>query len=482
MTLGGLAIAIGELVDDAVVDVENILRRLQENRALAQSPTRSRSNRASEPGGPLRHRLCDDDHRPGVCAVVRASRNRGAAVHPARHRLHRFHIGVFADVDDRYARPLLLSALWKGSFARARQHRRANAEARQSAASAPGRSIAGDSCSAQSALRFWSLDMPRSCCRAASSRPSTKARWCYPFSTTREFRSAESHRLGLLAEQLLSRVPEVKSVGRRTGRAELDEHAEGVHYSEIDVDLTSSTRHKTDIYADIRDKLSALPASVAIGQPISHRLDHLQSGVRAQIVLKIYGQDLDTLRQLAETTRQRLSPISGLVDLQVEKQVLIPQVRIQVDHERAALHGLTPAAITQALDTLSNGRKVSQIVDGNRRFDVVMRLVRSEQVDQRPPGSPDSDVVRVHPLKGARGGHRDRRTEPDPAGRHATQDRCLRKRRRTPRHDRDRVRHPACLGRDQLPSRVIRPTSREHSKRRRKRHCGLASCRWCRCR
>jgi HME family heavy-metal exporter len=185
---------------------------------------------------------------------------------------------------------------------------------------------------------------------------------------------AESHRLGLLAEQLLARVPEVKSVGRRTGRAELDEHAEGVHFSEIDVDLNLSKRNKTDIYADIRDKLSALPASVAIGQPISHRLDHLQSGVRAQIVLKIFGQDLDTLRQLAETTRQRLSSISGLVDLQVEKQVLIPQVRIQVDHEGAALHGLTPAAITQALDTLSNGRKVSQIVDGNRRFDVVMRL------------------------------------------------------------------------------------------------------------
>ncbi len=120
-----------------------------------------------------------------------------------------------------------------------------------------------------------------------------------------------------------------------------------------------------------------MPASVAIGQPISHRLDHLQSGIRAQIVLKIYGQDIEMLRRLAETSRQRLSTIPGLVDLQVEKQVLIPQVRVQVDHARAALHGLTPAAITQALDTLSNGRKVSQIVDGNRRFDVVMRL--SEQ-------------------------------------------------------------------------------------------------------
>ena len=94
-------------------------------------------------------------------------------------------------------------------------------------------------------------------------------------------------------------------------------------------------------------------------------------------MLKIYGQDIEILRRLAETSRQRLSTIPGLVDLQVEKQLLIPQVRVQIDHARAALHGLTPAAITQALDTLSNGRKVSQIVDGNRRFDVVIRL--SEQ-------------------------------------------------------------------------------------------------------
>ncbi|WP_199852975.1 efflux RND transporter permease subunit, partial [Staphylococcus aureus] len=117
--------------------------------------------------------------------------------------------------------------------------------------------------------------------------------------------------------------------------------------------------------------------SVAIGQPISHRVDHLQSGIRAQIVLKIIGQDIEVLRRLSETVRRRLATVPGLVDLQVEKQVLIPQVRVQVDHARAALHGLTPAAITQALDALSNGRKVSQIVDGNRRFDVVMRL--SEQ-------------------------------------------------------------------------------------------------------
>jgi HME family heavy-metal exporter len=185
---------------------------------------------------------------------------------------------------------------------------------------------------------------------------------------------AESHRLGFVAERLLAQVPEVRSVGRRTGRAELDEHAEGVHFSEVDVDLSPSARSKAEIYADIRERLSALPVSVAIGQPISHRLDHLQSGVRAEVVLKIFGEDLETLRRLAETARQQLATVPGLVDLQIEKQVMIPQLRIQVDYERAALYGLTPAAVTQALETLANGRMVSQIVDGNRRFDVVMRL------------------------------------------------------------------------------------------------------------
>src|SRR3712207_2248151 len=125
---------------------------------------------------------------------------------------------------------------------------------------------------------------------------------------------------------------------------------------------------------DIRARLAVLPATLNVGQPISHRLDHMLSGVRAEIALKIYGEDIDTLRTLAEGLRERLSGVEGLVDLQVEKQVRIPQLRIDVDYERAALYGLTPATLTQGLETMSNGRTVSQIVEGNRRFDVVMRL------------------------------------------------------------------------------------------------------------
>jgi heavy-metal exporter, HME family len=373
MTLGGLAIAIGELVDDAVVDVENILRRLRENAASA---------------APL----------PVLEVIAQASQEVRSGIVYATMIIVLVFVPLFAlpGIEGRLFTPLgivyvvsiLASLLTSVTVTPVLSYYLLS-----------GQTQSGDRDSAvvrglkrvYRRLLDWAFEERRLVLGAvavavmvAFFAASLMARsFLPPFNEGTLVLSlqynpgislAESHRLGLLAEQLIAKVPEVKSVGRRTGRAELDEHAEGVHYSEIDVDLSRPKRDKADIYADIRETLSGLPASVTIGQPISHRLDHLQSGIRAQIVLKIYGQDIETLRRLAETSRQRLSAIPGLVDLQVEKQVLIPQVRVQVDHARAALHGLTPATITQALDTLSNGRKVSQIVDGNRRFDVVMRL------------------------------------------------------------------------------------------------------------
>src|SRR5262249_23420779 len=184
---------------------------------------------------------------------------------------------------------------------------------------------------------------------------------------------AESHRVGLIAERLILEVPEVKGVGRRTGRAELDEHAEGVHSSEIEVDLKPG-RPKAEIVDDLRARLAVLPVAINIGQPISHRLDHMLSGVRAQIALKIFGDDLDALRTTAEQLRQKFTTIPGLVDLQVEKQVRIPQLEIRVDYRRAGLYGVQPAAVVDQISRLSNGRVISRVVDGYRRFDVTMRL------------------------------------------------------------------------------------------------------------
>ena len=129
-----------------------------------------------------------------------------------------------------------------------------------------------------------------------------------------------------------------------------------------------------EIYADIRSRISSLPAAIGIGQPISHRIDHLLSGVRAQIAIKIYGDDLDTLRGQAEALRQRLSALPGIVDLEVEKQVLTPQIKVQVNHDKARAYGLAPGKLLAELQMLIDGQQITQIVEGNRRFNLVLRL------------------------------------------------------------------------------------------------------------
>jgi HME family heavy-metal exporter len=373
MTLGGLAIAIGELVDDAVVDVENILRRLKENAASNQ---------------PL----------PVLEVIARASQEVRTGIVYATMIIVLVFVPLFAlpGIEGRLfvplgvayivsilasllvsvtVTPVLSYYLLSGSVS---GHRHDNVVVRNlkninrallSWAFDHRGMVVGTVAIAVVVAGYAATLLPRSFLP-----PFNEGTLVLSLQYNPGISLAESNRLGLLAERLLAQVPEVKSVGRRTGRAELDEHAEGVHFSEVDVDLVRSTRPKAEVLADIREKLSVLPLSVAVGQPISHRLDHLQSGVRAQIVLKIFGDDLETLRRLAETARQQLATIPGVVDLQVEKQVLLPQLRIQVDYERAALYGLTPATVTQALEALSNGRRVSQIVEGNRRFDVVVRL------------------------------------------------------------------------------------------------------------
>ena len=373
MTLGGLAIAIGELVDDAVVDVENILRRLKENRDLPVP-------------------------RPVLEVIAAASQEVRSGIVYATAIIVLVFIPLFAlsGIEGRLFAPLgvayivsilaslvtsitvtpvlayyLVSGRTKGhggdSFL-VRHLKRGNAALLRLAFAHKGLLFTTVAL-AVAVSGYAATLLPRTFLP-----PFNEGTLVLSLTYNPGISLAESHRLGLVAERLIQSVPEVKSVGRRTGRAELDEHAEGVHSSEVDVDLHRSERTKEAVYGDIRAALAPLPVSINIGQPIGHRLDHMLSGVRAQIALKIYGEDLDTIRTLAESLRERLASVPGLVDLQLEKQVRIPQLRVEVDYERAGLYGLTPATVTQALETMSNGRAVSQIVEGNRRFDVVLRL------------------------------------------------------------------------------------------------------------
>jgi HME family heavy-metal exporter len=373
MTLGGLAIAIGELVDDAVVDVENIVRRLKENRLLP-------------------------DPRPVLEVIANASQEVRSGIIYATMIIILVFVPLFAlsGIEGRLFAPLgvayivsILASLITSITVtpvlayyllsgKVRGHERDSFVVRHLKA---GNRRLLDWAFAHRAFLFTTVTVGIGAAAFAATLlpraflpPFNEGTLTISLAYNPGISLAESHRLGLVAENLIAGVPEVVSVGRRTGRAELDEHAEGVHSSEIDVDLKRSERSKEKVMSEVRSRLAVLPATLNIGQPISHRLDHLLSGVRAEIALKIYGEDTDTLRALAEGIREKVSSVEGLVDLQVEKQVRIPQLRIDVDHQRAALYGLTPATVTQALETMSNGRTVSQIVEGNRRFDVVMRL------------------------------------------------------------------------------------------------------------
>ncbi len=390
MTLGGLAIAIGELVDDAVVGVENVLRRLRLNRAAAAP-------------------------RPVLEVIADATLEVRSAILYATLIVVLVFVPLFAlpGIEGRLFTPLgiayivsilasmvvavtltpVLMYWFLAGGAHEPVHGARSLLARRESPLVTWLKRV------DARVLDWSLVHARSLLAgalalvvlAAASVP------LFPRTFLPSFNEgtltinvllnpgtalAESNRIGTLAETLVAQVPEVVHVGRRTGRAELDEHAEGVHYSEIDVDLRPSARGRDAVIADVRARLAVLPAAVSIGQPISHRLDHLLSGVRAQIALKLYGDDLDTLRGLADGLRARLAAIPGITDLQVEKQVEVPQLKVSVDYDAAARYGVAPGELLRTLERMVGGTHVTQIVDGNRRHDLVVRLPDSGRSPQ----------------------------------------------------------------------------------------------------
>ncbi|MDM4765406.1 efflux RND transporter permease subunit [Pelomonas sp. SE-A7] len=383
MTLGGLAIAIGELVDDAVVDVENILRRLKANRTAAvplhllevirRASIEVRSGIVyatvivvlvfvplfALPG--IEGRLFAPLGIAYIVSIL-ASMLVSMTVTPV---LCSFLLPGLKDKLDHGDSPLVArlkrwdERLLAWSFPRSK---------RLIVAALLAVGLAAAS------LPFF----PRAFLPAFNEGSLVLSLLFNPGTSL-----AEANRLGAQAEQLIAAVPGVSQVGRRTGRAELDEHAEGVHSSEIDIDLKKDKKvDREAVMAAIRTRLAELPAQVAIGQPISHRLDHLLSGVRAQIAIKTFGDDTDALRGLAEQLRGQLSQLPGLVDLTVEKQVLIPQLLVRLDPQQLSRTGLAPGEALRLLQALTDGSHLAQVVDGARRYDLVLRLPESKRTPQ----------------------------------------------------------------------------------------------------
>ena len=178
-----------------------------------------------------------------------------------------------------------------------------------------------------------------------------------------------------MIEKTLHEVPEIVSTTRRTGRAELDEHAAGVNTSEIEVVTKEGDRKHTEVMEDVRKRLAQLPGvAVEVGQPISHRIDHLLSGTRAQIAIKLFGPDLATLRTKANEVRDAMGTVPGIVDLLIEPQVGVPQLQINLNRPAAAAVGLSAEDLAQTIEVAFNGEIVSQVLEEQRTYDVLVRF------------------------------------------------------------------------------------------------------------
>ncbi len=382
MTLGGLAIAIGELVDDAIIDVENVMRRLREN--------------ATKPEG----------HRSGALEVIyRASSEIRSSVVFATVIVILVFLPLFAltSVEGRLLRPLgfayitsllasLLVALTVTPVLCSYLLPRAKAIL---GGKEPWLSRALKAIYVPS-LRF-SLKAPALVVAlalvlvAGAAFQLTKAGQAF----LPEFNEgsltvsavtipgtslAESDALGAALERILLSVPEVVSTARRTGRAELDEHVQGVEAAELDVRLKLGDRPKDAVIGEIREKVTLMPGmNVTIGQPISHRIDHMLSGVRANVAVKVFGDDLTVLRSLAKQVQTAMTGTPGVVDLSMEQQMDIPTLRVKVDPTRAARYGLQTGDASEAIQTAYVGKEVSRVLEGQISFPLVVRYGAEEK-------------------------------------------------------------------------------------------------------
>ena len=372
MTLGGLAIAVGELVDDAVVGIENVVRRLRRNAELSEpSPLwRVIADATVEVRSGILYAsllivlvfvpLFALDGVEGRLFIPLASAYMAAIAASLVVSI------TLIPVLIRFSLPVTTRLPQEPAWLRGLKLRYTRLLQRALAAPRPTFIVVGLLALIAAVV---ASQLPRSFLPSFNERTLTVNVLLQPGVSLEE-----SNHVGALAETLSLKVPEVVSVGRRTGRAEFDEHAEGLYYSELEIKLRTDGRKRAEVVADLRAHLSVLPATLIFGQPISHRLDHLLSGVKAPLAIKIYGDDFAVLRNIAEKVRQRLAEIPGLGDVQVEKQALVPQLQVRVDPRRAAQYGASVPRVQDALAELTIGRTLSRVIERERRFDLVLRL------------------------------------------------------------------------------------------------------------
>jgi CzcA family heavy metal efflux pump len=399
MTLGGIAVAIGMVVDDAIVDVENVFRRLRENAAL-------------------------ENPRPRLQVIADASAEVRSSIFYATLLIIMvfFPLLGLAGLEGRLFRPIAIATIVSmvASFVvsltvipvlcslllrprEGAEHRDAllvrglkaftRATFLRAAFGAPLLVVAVVLMLILGAAMLYP-GMGKDFLPTFNEGSATVSLACAPGTSL-----SQTNQTGEKAVELLLKIPEVKSVGRRAGRAERDDHVMPVSVNELDVEFHKGGREREIVFAEIRERLGGIPGTfVMVGQPIGHRLSHMLSGVSAKIAVKIHGPDLDMLRQLGAKVRDAGQSIPGLTDVNLEPMVPIPQIRIEVNRERALAEGLPPGLINSQVSRLLGGNVLGELREGETRVDLVVKLPESwrdspDKIGGLPIETPDGRRV-----------------------------------------------------------------------------------------
>lgn len=388
MTLGGLAVAIGELVDDAIVDVENIFRRLRENKHAANPKSALRV--VYEASCEVRNSIVFST----ILVVL---------VFVPLFALEGMEGRLFSPLGIAYIVSIIASlgvsltvtpvlSYWLLPNAKFMEHEEDGLLLRSL------KWVAGF------AIRF-SVKHPGPILTAVAiavgisvitvtqlgrdflppfNEGSVQVNVILPPGTS----LATSNRIAHMVDLRIKAIKDVKDFGRRTGRAEQDEHVEGVNASEIIISFDpESKRHREEILEELREELTQIPGVVvAVEQPLQHLISHMLSGVKAQVGIKLYGDDLEVLRRTAKEMEAAMADVPGVKDLMVEQQVEIPQMQIQLNRDQLARYGLTTSYVNEFIETALNGKTVSEILQGERKFDLVVRLADEHRQDANQIG------------------------------------------------------------------------------------------------
>ena len=375
MTLGGMAIAIGILVDDAIIYVENVHRRLSQT-----------------------FRLPKDQRQPLMEVIFKASSEVRAPIANATFIVIIVFLPLFflSGIEGRMLKPLGIAYVVSifaslvvaititpalSSYLLTRERKSMQQEswmvrfAKRLYEPVLRWSLRRRLLVVGSAAITLAITLALTPLMGRSFMPEfNEGTLNISFATVPGTSLKESDYLGQIAEKQLLQLPGVVTVSRRTGRTEMDEHSLGSHAAEIEVDLDFTDLDRDELLESIRERLSLIPGTVfVIGQPISHRIDHMLSGTRANIAVKIFGSDLYELRRTADRIHTAMSRVEGITDLSVDQQTDIPQVRIRANREKMAVYGLTMADVDEMIDTAFLGAPVSQVYEGQNQFDMIVR-------------------------------------------------------------------------------------------------------------